>query len=106
MSKEMNHTSDLTLYVSSFLSQLPLPLPQLLLGSRFGLEDTQHLLHNTRFNSSLNSKDLSLSLSLAAASAGPLTTAADLKAWRTERNKLGFQRALKHSDKKPSARKP
>jgi hypothetical protein len=64
MSKETNHTSDLTLYVSSFLSQLPLPLPELLLGSWFGLEDTQHLLHNTRFNSSLNSKDLSLSLSL------------------------------------------
>jgi hypothetical protein len=63
MSKETNHTSDLTLYVSSFLSQLPLPLPKLLLGSWFGLEDTQHLLHNTRFNSSLNSKDRSLSLS-------------------------------------------
>jgi hypothetical protein len=78
MSKETNHTSDLTLYVSSFLSQLPLPLPELLLGSWFGLEDTQHLLHNTRFNSSLNSKELSLSLS--ADSAGPLTTAADLKA--------------------------
>jgi hypothetical protein len=63
MSKETNHTSDLTLYVSSFLSQLPLPIPELLLGSWFGLEDTQHLLHNTRFNSSLNSKELSLSLS-------------------------------------------
>jgi len=102
MSKETNHTSDLTLYVSSFLSQLPLPLPELLLGSWFGLENTQHLLHNTWFNSSLNSKELSLS----ADSAGPLTTAADLKAWRTERNKLGFQRAVKHSDKKPSAGKP
>jgi hypothetical protein len=62
MSKETNHTSDLTLYVSSFLSQLPLPLPELLLGSWFGLEDTQHLLHITRFNSSLNSKDRALSL--------------------------------------------
>jgi hypothetical protein len=43
--KKENYTSDLALYISSLLSQLALPLPELLLWGWFGLKDTQHLLH-------------------------------------------------------------
>jgi len=43
--KKQNYTSDLALYISSLLSQLALPLPELLLWGWFGLKDTQHLLH-------------------------------------------------------------